>query len=47
VLRSVVVNQQHIASVIRVDEGQMHPRLRDRSDKLPVSRQFQALFKGQ
>jgi DNA-binding LytR/AlgR family response regulator len=45
--RSVIVNQLHIASAVRVDEGNMHLTLRGRSDKLPVSRQFQGLFKGQ
>jgi DNA-binding LytR/AlgR family response regulator len=45
--RSVIVNQRHIASAVRVDEGQMHVTLRGRSDKLPVSRHFQGLFKGQ
>jgi DNA-binding LytR/AlgR family response regulator len=45
--RSVIVNQQHVASAVRVDEGQMHLTLRGRPDKLPVSRHFQALFKGQ
>jgi DNA-binding LytR/AlgR family response regulator len=45
--RSVIVNQQHIAAAVRVDEGQMHLTLRGRNDKLPVSRHFQTLFKGQ
>ncbi len=45
--RSVIVNQQHIASAVRVDEGQMHLTLRGRPNKLPVSRHFQTLFKGQ
>jgi DNA-binding LytR/AlgR family response regulator len=45
--RSLIVNQQHIASAVRVDEGQMHLTLRGRPDKLPVSRHFQTLFKGQ
>jgi DNA-binding LytR/AlgR family response regulator len=45
--RSVIVNQRHIASAVRVDEGQMHLTLRGRPDKLPVSRHFQGLFKGQ
>jgi hypothetical protein len=30
-----------------VDEGNMHLTLRGRSEKLPVSRHFQGLFKGQ
>jgi DNA-binding LytR/AlgR family response regulator len=45
--RSVIVNQRAIASAVRVDEGNMHLTLRGRPDKLPVSRHFQALFKGQ
>jgi DNA-binding LytR/AlgR family response regulator len=45
--RSVIVNQQHIASAVRVDEGRMHLTLRGRPERLPVSRHFQALFKGQ
>ncbi len=45
--RSVIVNHLHIAAAVRVDEGNMHLTLRGRGDKLPVSRQFQGLFKGQ
>jgi DNA-binding LytR/AlgR family response regulator len=45
--RSVLVNSRCIARAIRVDEGTMVVTLRGRDDKLPVSRQFQALFKGQ
>jgi len=45
--RSVIVNHRHIASAVRVDEGQMHLTLRGRPERLPVSRHFQALFKGQ
>jgi DNA-binding LytR/AlgR family response regulator len=45
--RSVIVNQSHIASAVRVDEGQMHLTLRSRPERLPVSRHFQGLFKGQ
>ena len=45
--RSVIVNHRHIASAVRVDEGHMHLTLRGRSETLPVSRHFQALFKGQ
>jgi DNA-binding LytR/AlgR family response regulator len=45
--RSVIVNHRHIASAVRVDEGHMHLTLRSRSETLPVSRHFQALFKGQ
>jgi DNA-binding LytR/AlgR family response regulator len=45
--RSVIVSQRHIASAVRVDEGSMHITLRGRSERLPVSRHFQGLFKGQ
>jgi DNA-binding LytR/AlgR family response regulator len=45
--RSVIVNRLHIASAVRVDEGHMHLTLRGRPEKLPVSRPFQGLFKGQ
>ena len=45
--RSVIVNQRHIASAVRVDEGHMHLTLRGRPETLPVSRHFQGLFKGQ
>ncbi|MDP3082302.1 MAG: LytTR family DNA-binding domain-containing protein, partial [Rubrivivax sp.] len=45
--RSLIVNQRHIAAAVRVDDGNMHVTLRDRAERLPVSRHFQALFKGQ
>jgi DNA-binding LytR/AlgR family response regulator len=45
--RSVLVNSRCIARAIRIDEGTMVVTLRGRDEKLPVSRQFQALFKGQ
>jgi len=45
--RSIIVNHRWIAAAVRVDEGQMHLTLRGRSEKLPVSRHFQGLFKGQ
>jgi len=45
--RSVLVNSRCIARAVRVDEGTMVVTLRGRDDRLPVSRQFQALFKGQ
>jgi DNA-binding LytR/AlgR family response regulator len=45
--RSVIVNHRHIASAVRVDEGQMHLTLRGRPETLPVSRHFQAIFRGQ
>jgi len=45
--RSVLVNSRHVASAVRVDENSMHVTLKGRDEKLPVSRQFQGLFKGQ
>jgi DNA-binding LytR/AlgR family response regulator len=45
--RSVIVHQAHIAAAVRVDEGQMHLVLRGRPERLPVSRPFQGLFRGQ
>jgi DNA-binding LytR/AlgR family response regulator len=45
--RSVIVNHRHIAAAVRVDEGHMHLTLRGRPETLPVSRHFQAQFKGQ
>ncbi len=45
--RSVIVNHQHVAAAVRVDEGHMHLTLRGRPETLPVSRHFQGLFKGQ
>ncbi len=45
--RSVLVNSRCIASAVRVDENSMHITLKGRDEKLPVSRQFQSLFKGQ
>jgi DNA-binding LytR/AlgR family response regulator len=45
--RSVIVNHRRIASAVRVDEGHMHLTLRGRQERLPVSRHFQGLFKGQ
>ena len=45
--RSVIVNHHHIASALRLDEGTMLLSLRGRPEKLPVSRHFQGLFKGQ
>ncbi len=45
--RSVLVNSRCIASAVRVDENAMHITLKGRDEKLPVSRQFQGLFKGQ
>ncbi|MEO3689959.1 LytR/AlgR family response regulator transcription factor [Roseateles paludis] len=45
--RSVLVNSQRIASALRVDENNMVVTLKGREERLPVSRQFQGLFKGQ
>jgi len=45
--RSVIVNSRRIASAIRIDENSMVVTLRGREERLPVSRQFQGLFKGQ
>lgn len=45
--RSVIVNHRHIASAVRIDEGNMVLTLRGRSEKLPVSRHFQGLFRSQ
>jgi DNA-binding LytR/AlgR family response regulator len=45
--RSVIVNQRSIQSAVRIDENNMHLTLRLRNEKLPVSRHFQGLFKGQ
>ncbi|MFM2399022.1 MAG: hypothetical protein RL341_1179 [Pseudomonadota bacterium] len=45
--RSVIVNNTHVASAVRVDESNMHVTLKGRADKLPVSRHFQSLFRGQ
>jgi DNA-binding LytR/AlgR family response regulator len=45
--RSVLVNSRCIASAIRVDENTMQLTLKGRKETLPVSRQFQGLFKGQ
>jgi DNA-binding LytR/AlgR family response regulator len=45
--RSVLVNSRCIASATRIDENSMVIALRGREERLPVSRQFQGLFKGQ
>ncbi|MDL5031074.1 LytTR family DNA-binding domain-containing protein [Pelomonas sp. APW6] len=45
--RSVLVNSRCIASAVRLDENTMQLTLKGRDEKLPVSRQFQGLFKGQ
>jgi len=45
--RSIIVNQRAIASAIRQDDGGMVVTLRDREERLLVSRHFQSLFRGQ
>lgn len=45
--RSVLVNSRQIASALRIDENTMVLTLKGREERLPVSRQFQGLFKGQ
>lgn len=45
--RSVIVNHHHVASALRIDEGNMVLTLRGREERLPVSRHFQGQFKGQ
>jgi DNA-binding LytR/AlgR family response regulator len=43
----VIVNHREIASAVRQDDGNMLLTLRGRGEKLPVSRHFQGLFRGQ
>ena len=45
--RSVIVAHRHVASALRIDEGNMVLTLRGRTERLPVSRHFQGQFKGQ
>ena len=45
--RSVIVARRHVASAVKVDDNNMHLNLLGRPERLPVSRHFQALFKGQ
>lgn len=45
--RSVIVNRRSIEKAIRLDETHMELTLRGCADRLPVSRPFQGLFKGQ
>jgi DNA-binding LytR/AlgR family response regulator len=45
--RSVIVDHRRIAKAVRVDETHMEVMLRDRRERLPVSRPFQGLFRGQ
>jgi DNA-binding LytR/AlgR family response regulator len=45
--RSVIVATRHVEAAVRVDEATLQLRLRGRSERLPVSRHFQGLFRGQ
>ena len=45
--RSVIVNRRHIAAAERLADGNMVVTLHGRTEKLPVSRHFQGLFKAQ
>ncbi len=45
--RSAIVRAERIASAVRTGEGLMHLTLRGHPDTVPVSRHFQAKFKGQ
>ncbi len=45
--RSVIVDRRRIAQATRIDEGSMEVTLRGRPERLPVSRPFQPLFRGQ
>jgi DNA-binding LytR/AlgR family response regulator len=45
--RSTVVNLAHVASVLREDAERQFVVLKQRSEKLPISRQFTHLFKQQ
>lgn len=45
--RSLIVNHRHIQAALRIDEGVMQLVLRGRDERLPVSRPFQGLFRGQ
>jgi DNA-binding LytR/AlgR family response regulator len=45
--RSVIVASRHIEAAVRLDEATLQLRLRGRTERLPVSRHFQGLFKGQ
>lgn len=45
--RSIIVDRQAIASAIRHDDATMVVTLRGRDERLPVSRHFQGLFRGQ
>lgn len=45
--RSIIVAQRAVASAVRHDDGSMVVTLRGRPERLPVSRHFQGLFRGQ
>jgi DNA-binding LytR/AlgR family response regulator len=45
--RSVIVDHRRIAKAVRIDESHMEVILRDRPERLPVSRPFQGIFRGQ
>ena len=45
--RSIIVDRQAIASAVRQDDATMVVTLRGRDERLPVSRHFQGLFRGQ
>ena len=45
--RSVIVNQREVAGTVRIDDANLVVTLHGRPEKLPVSRHFQGLFKGQ
>jgi DNA-binding LytR/AlgR family response regulator len=45
--RSIIVAQRAVASAVRQDDGGMFVTLRGRPERLPVSRHFQGLFRGQ
>lgn len=45
--RSVIVNRRSIEKAIRIDETHMEVTLRGSDTRLPVSRPFQNLFRGQ
>lgn len=45
--RSIIVNEACVASALRLDDSNMVLTLRGRPERLPVSRHFQGLFRGQ
>lgn len=42
-----MTRKRRVASALRIDEGNMVLTPRGRSERLPVSRHFQGLFRGQ